>query len=156
MIICILICCATVLADFATKAAAMAYLKPVGQISLIDGVLNLTYLENRGAAFGMLQSHRWVFMLFSAAAIVLLLVYLWRSRKSELLMRVSLSLVVGGGIGNMIDRTRFGYVVDFIDVEAVWSYVFNVADCAVCVGCGLLVICLLRSELRHSRASKNS
>ena len=154
MVICILICAATVVLDFATKAAVTAYLKPVGKLPIIDGVFNLTYLENRGAAFGMLSEHRWIFMVLSAAAIVALLAYLWYARKRDLMMRISLSLIAGGGIGNMIDRTRFGYVIDFIDVEAVWGYVFNIADCAVCIGCGLLVIWMIASELRAKKESK--
>lgn len=135
MVICILICAATVVLDFATKAAVTAYLKPVGKLPIIDGVFNLTYLENRGAAFGMLSEHRWIFMVLSAAAIVALLAYLWYARKRDLMMRISLSLIAGGGIGNMIDRICRGYVVDMFDLVFMDYPIFNLADCFVVIGC---------------------
>lgn len=154
MLICILICLATAALDFVTKAAAIAYIKPIEKLPLIDGVFNLTYVENRGAAFGILSEHRWVFMVLSVAAIACIFIYLHFEKTKSAVLRVSLALIAGGGVGNMIDRTRYGYVVDFIDVEAVWSYVFNVADCAVCVGCGMLILWLIITEVRDTRRAK--
>ena len=102
----------------------------------------------------MLSGHRWVFMVFSVLAIAGLLVYLWKAKPESRLLRLSLALIAGGGIGNMIDRTFYGYVVDFIDVTFVWDYVFNIADCAVCIGCGLMVLWFILSEIKDNKGKK--
>jgi signal peptidase II len=134
---------------------------------LIPKVLRFTYVQNEGAAFGMLSEHRWVFMVISTVAIVAIFIYLWKFRPESKLACVALSLIVSGGIGNMIDRIlRSGvdakgnvyyYVVDFIDFYAfpnVWKWVFNVADAFVCIGCGLMFLWCLRSIIEESRAEK--
>lgn len=145
-----------------TKLLAVRHLKPIGSFPLWRGVFHLTYVENRGAAFGMLADHPWVFMVFSTVAILLLCVYLFigksfLSEKDEngeypalgFLSGISLALVVTGGIGNMIDRigTRVlydrGFVVDFLDFTLIDFAVFNVADCFVTVGAVLLAFSLI-------------
>lgn len=151
MLFCILIMIAVVAADQLSKLAVLWYLEPIGQVKLIDGVFHLTYVENRGAAFGMLSSHRWVFMVLSAAAIIGLVIYLWKCRPKSRLLRLSLALIAGGGIGNMIDRTFYGFVVDFIDVTFIWDYVFNVADSAVCIGCGVMILWFILSEINEKK-----
>lgn len=151
MLFCLLIMAAVVAADLVSKLLVLEYLAPVGQIKLIDGIFHLTYVENRGAAFGMLSDARWVFMVFSVIAIVALVLYLWRCRPKDRLLRLSLALVAGGGIGNMIDRTFYGFVVDFIDVTFVWDYVFNIADSAVCIGCALMILWFILSEIKEKK-----
>lgn len=123
-----------------------------GQIVLIPGVLNFTYVENRGMAFGLLSEHRWVFLVLSTIGIVLMALYLWYYAKTTL-ARVGLSMVVAGGIGNMIDRLALGFVVDFIDFCAFdfWAWVFNVADAAVCVGAAIFVLDLVLELVREAR-----
>ena len=124
-----------------------------GQIVLIPGVLNFTYVENRGMAFGLLSEHRWVFLVLSSIGIVLMALYLWYYAKTTL-SRVGLSMVVAGGIGNMIDRLALGFVVDFIDFCAFdfWAWVFNVADAAVCVGAAIFVLDLVLELVREARS----
>ena len=151
MLFCIIVMAAVVAADQLSKLIVIEYLAPVEQVKLIDGVLHLTYVENRGAAFGMLSDHRWVFMVLSVAAIAALVIYLWKSRPRDRLLTLSLAMIAGGGIGNMIDRMVYGYVVDFIDVTAVWDYVFNVADSAVCVGCGLIILWFILCEIKERK-----
>ena len=142
--------------DQVSKALAVKFLSVRATLPLWEGVLHLTYVENRGAAFGMLKNHRWVFLVFSTLAILLLAAYLFRgvsylSEKNEAgvyppiapLGGVALSLVVSGGIGNMIDRLALGYVVDFIDVRLINFAVFNIADSFVTVGAVLLALHLL-------------
>ncbi|MBQ8836149.1 MAG: signal peptidase II [Clostridia bacterium] len=109
---------------------------------VIDGVLNFTYITNDGMAFGWLDNNRWVFMLLSTVGIIAMLVYLFYLKGEGKLFCFSLALVVGGGIGNMFDRIALGYVVDFIDVRlfGFWKWVFNFADCAVCIGAALLIL----------------
>jgi len=140
-----------VAADQISKLLVLEYLAPIGQVKLIDGVFHLTYVENRGAAFGMLANSRWVFMVFSVIAIGGLLIFLWKYKPKDKLLTVPLAMIAGGGIGNMIDRTVYGFVVDFIDVTLVWDYVFNIADSAVCIGCGLMILWFILSEIKERK-----
>ncbi len=133
-----------ILLDQLTKYLAVRYLEPIPTHPLWRGVLHLTYVENRGAAFGMLADSRWVFMVISTAAILGLLVWFCFFTKSyRYLTTVSIALIVSGGIGNMIDRVALGYVVDFIDFRLINFAVFNVADSLVCIGAGLLILAVL-------------
>ena len=136
--------CGTVGADQLTKALAVRYLKPIAALPLWEGVFHLTYVQNPGAAFGMLQNHRWVFLIFSTVGIAAIGVYLWKMRDTDWLTASALLLVMGGGIGNMIDRLALGYVVDFFDFTLINFAVFNVADIFVCVGCGLMFLWLFK------------
>ena len=145
---------ATVILDQISKILVLAYLYE-GQVTLIEGVLRFTYVENRGMAFGLLADHRWVFLICSVIGIALMAFYLFRY-VTRTPSRVGLALVIGGGIGNMIDRVRLGFVVDFIDFCAFdfWVWVFYVADAAVCVGAALFVLDLLIElieDLRHKK-----
>ena len=127
-----------------------------GHVVLIPGVLDFTYVENRGMAFGLLSDHRWVFMVLSVLGIALVGFYLYRFVSSTL-GRVSLALIIGGGIGNMIDRISLGFVVDFIDfcLFDFWVWVFNVADAAVCVGAALFALDLILEMVKEYKKSRN-
>lgn len=143
--------------DQLTKWLAIVYLQGEASFPLWKNVLHFTYVENTGMAFGMLKEHRWVFMLFSTIAIVGLLVYLFRFRPESRWMQVSMAMIIGGGIGNMIDRTILGYVIDFIDFTLINFAVFNVADSFVCVGAGIMIVCLvidLIKEIKLENAQK--
>ena len=144
--------------DQISKFLVIIYLKNVGSVSVIPGVLRFTYVENDGAAFGMLDDHRWVFMVLSTVAIVGLLIYLWKKPPESMLCKISLAFLVGGGIGNMIDRCLYGYVVDFIDFCAfpkIWYFVFNIADSFVCIGAAILMAYLVIETVRETKAEKN-
>ena len=94
---------------------------PLGEsYEWIRKVVHFTYVRNEGAAFGILSNHRWVFLVFSAVAIVGLGVYLFRFCKQNWAVKISLAFLIGGGVGNMIDRIAFGYVVDFIELPFLW------------------------------------
>lgn len=150
---------AGVVLDQFSKWLCSTYLKPVGSITIIPGFLDFTYIENRGAAFGSFSDHRWVFMIFSTVAIVAVTVYLLRFSENSRLLRWSLALIISGGVGNMFDRVGLGYVVDFIDFHAIWQYIFNIADCFVCIGAGLMVLyCILtmREEIKQEKAAKEA
>ena len=144
--------------DQVTKWLSIALLKGEASFELIPDVLRFTYVENRGAAFGMLDEHRWVFLVLSTATLIVLIGLMWKLRKNSPVMCLALSLLVGGGIGNMIDRLALGYVVDFVDFCAfpnLWKWVFNLADSAVCVGAVLLLLCVLSGMIKeywHERA----
>ena len=111
-----------------------------GEVVVIPYVLNFCYVENRGAAFGILKDHRWVFMTVSIILIVLLIVMLKNTNITHKLFLTSVAMILGGGIGNMIDRIFVGYVVDFLKVTFIDFPVFNIADSAVVVGTALLAL----------------
>ncbi len=139
-----------VLADFFTKRLAVTYLKGEAPIPLIRGIPRFSYVENPGAAWGMFANHRWVFMVFSVLAIAVIAFYLIR-RDPPVLLCLSLSMILSGGIGNMIDRTFRGVVVDFIEFYLFEFPVFNVADCLVVIGAGLLIVWLIVDTVREKK-----
>ena len=109
-----------------------------------DGVFHLRCISNDGAAFGMLDEHRWVFMSVSTVVIIGMLAFMViRRREIPTSLGIALSLVVSGGVGNMIDRVALGYVVDFIYFVPIDFPCFNVADSFVCVGAALMFVCVL-------------
>ena len=140
--------------DQLTKSLTVLHLKPIPTQPIIEDVIHLTYVENKGAAFGMLANNRWVFMIVSSVAIVALLVYLIWKKPQNKWECVSLAFIIGGGIGNMIDRIALGYVVDMIDFRLINFAVFNVADSFVCVGAGILMIWLICSMVEEFKADK--
>ena len=109
----------------------------------ILGIFSITHIENNGGAWGMLGGQMWLFCLVMAAFLVILVIAIhkkWLTNKFEMLC---LAAVAGGGIGNMIDRLRFGKVTDMIRLDFVEFPVFNVADCFITVGCVLLLVYVL-------------
>lgn len=128
--------------DQYTKYLAALYLKNNPAIVLIDGVLELQYLENRGSAFGMLQNQKFfiLFVGFVFLAVILFFMFKLPARKKYNIVHILLSVVIAGGIGNMIDRFRFDYVVDFISFILINYPVFNVADCYIVVAMIVLFI----------------
>lgn len=131
---------AAVALDQWTKYLAVTHLQPIDTMPLIEDIFHLTYLENRGAAFGMLSNHRWVFMILSTVSILLILVWLFKEKPKSWWIRSSAAMIIGGGIGNMIDRFRFGYVVDMIQTDFMDFPVFNIADCFITCSCILLLV----------------
>ena len=152
------------LLDQISKRLIVSNMEEHDSVTLIKGVLNITYITNKGSAFGMLANNRWVFMVLSVLGIGAMIAYAVRSaNKSRVLTMVSLGMVIGGGIGNMIDRIfngsvlGDGTVIDFIDVCLIpdlWMWIFNVADAFVCVGCALLVICIILDEVKSAKEKK--
>ena len=137
-----LIVTGVVVLDCVTKYLTVEYLKPIGDLPLIEGWLHLTYVENTGAAFGMLQNQRWLFLIVSSIGILALIaLLLFKGKEISVPGTVALCMVIGGGIGNQIDRIVQGYVVDMIYVKIIDFAVFNVADSFVCIGVGILLIC---------------
>ncbi len=134
-----------ILLDQISKLLVLEKLAPIGSYNLIDGVFRFTYVENRGAAFGLLSDSRWIFLTASLLIIVFLGFAIYKFGGKSRVVDICMGLILGGGIGNMIDRVRLGFVVDFIDFYAFdfWKYVFNIADCGVVVGCILFIAVLI-------------
>ena len=159
MLIWLAVIIVTVFLDQLTKYLTVLHLKPIDTLPIIEDVLHLTYVENTGAAFGMMKDARWVFMVTSTAAIIGILGYMIhrvyiKKEKMPWMEALSLSLIVGGGIGNMIDRTMLGYVVDMIDCRFINFAVFNVADSFVCIGAGVMILHLLIMTAQEYKATK--
>lgn len=151
-----LIAVLAVVLDQVTKYIALTHLKPVGSVPVIGGVFHFTFTTNPGAAFSLFaaEDQRWIFMLVSSVAIVLMTAYLLIDKSSTPLFRAAIGMVLGGGIGNMIDRIVAGEVVDFLDFCLINFPIFNVADCFVCIGTGLLLLAFIldwRRELLEAR-----
>ena len=123
---------------------------------LIEGVFHFTYVRNTGAAFSMFDKpeERWIFMSISTVAIIALAIYLWYNRKGSKLLCVALSFIIGGGIGNMVDRCILKYVIDMLDFRLINFAIFNVADSFVCVGVGLFALAVILEEIENSRKEK--
>lgn len=112
--------------------------------NIIDGVLFLTYVQNRGAAFGIMQGQSWFFLLCAMLVIIGMIIF-YIKYPVERFISLSMALIVGGAIGNLIDRWRYGFVVDFFDLG--WWPVFNIADIGiVCGSICLLVFLFLKEE----------
>ena len=125
-------------------------LREVGRVVVLPPVFNLTYVENSGVSFGLFGggSARWLLSAFSV--VVALVLVWWATRSDRRLLTAAIGLVIGGAVGNVIDRIRFGYVVDFLDFSGtgVFPWVFNIADSAITVGVVLLILDSILSERR--------
>lgn len=136
-----------VLIDQVTKSVITENIAICERVDVWGNVLKITHIRNTGAVFGIMKGAGTYFTFFSIVAAVVLIVALFIARRSSLLVRVSLGLVLGGAVGNLIDRLRFGAVVDFMDVgisDAMRWPCFNAADLAITVGVILLVVNSLR------------
>ena len=118
---------------------------------VIDGFFRITLVKNAGAAFGMFQGGRWVFIAASIIAVVVILYIGLRLPKEQRGRQLLLGMILGGAIGNLIDRVYAGAVIDFLDfgIGTLRWPVFNVADMGVSIGATLLLIVLLREPRRH-------
>jgi signal peptidase II len=149
---------ATVLTDFFTKLAVMNNMELYQSIPIIKDVLHLTYILNPGAAFGSFSDQRWVFMILSTLLIAFLIALILIWDEGDALFYTAASMVLGGGIGNMIDRIAYGEVVDFIDFCAfpnLWQWIFNGADSFVCVGAGLLMLWYILAEIKSAKKKRS-
>lgn len=139
--------------DQVTKAAATAWLAPREALTIIPGFLDLAYVRNTGAVFGLFRSlaDPWrslILTLVPLLALVLVLAMALRTPSTRLRVQGALGLILGGALGNLLDRLRLGSVVDFIGVYVGryhWPN-FNAADSAICVGVGLLVLDMWHSS----------
>ena len=136
---------AGVILDQWSKYMAVLHLQGTDGVDLIPGVFRLTYLVNRGAAFGVLQGQQWFFYIITAVILVAVLLVYRRmpAGRKFLPLRVCAVLIVSGALGNLIDRVGQGYVVDFFYFELIDFPVFNVADIFVTVSAVLLAVLLL-------------
>lgn len=132
--------------DQLTKLAVVNNMELFETIPVIDGFLNLTYTLNEGAAFSILQNQRILFIILACVISVVIVCMIYKMNKSQKLIKFSFALILGGAIGNLIDRIDTGAVVDFLDVQFMDFAIFNVADSAVVVGSILMMIYVIFSK----------
>jgi len=120
-------------------------------------ILNITYITNPGASFGILKDHRWVFMILSTVALVLMAAAIayFAMKKTHKLFQVAIALMFGGGLANMIDRFFRGEVIDFLEFAFVKFAIFNVADSFICIGSVLFCICVFSGRYSLFGTTKN-
>jgi signal peptidase II len=151
---------AVFLLDQASKAWAIRKLSFGGDIEVIPDFFNFAYATNKGVAFSMFDGHgdagRWALSGLAFLAATLVLYFFWRTPRSDDRILGALALLLAGILGNVVDRIRLGYVIDFIDFQfGNWHYpTFNIADIAICTGAGLLVLDMFLSKKDKDEKSK--
>lgn len=141
-------------ADQLIKYFVVTYLKPIGEKLIIPGVLRFTYVENDGAMMGLFGGKAQVMMWITVVIIAVLLVLLMFKKIKFGFNYCCLVAIIAGGIGNLIDRFRLGFVVDYIDVLFVKFYVFNFADCLITVGAFLIIGYQIYEIIRETKGKK--
>lgn len=125
-----------------------------GDITFINNVLYLKYAENTGVAFSMFSDNRWILVGITAVMLVAVLAFFLSGKVTDKLMLFSLSLLLSGGVGNLIDRISLGYVIDYIDVRVINFAIFNLADICICVGAFLLCVAVYFSDKEEKEEKK--
>lgn len=149
--------------DQLVKYWAATSLRETGSMDFIHiggtKIIDLTYLENRGAIFGSMAGQKWFLIGFTSLVIIAAVVAFIRTRKRSKLLSFSLALLIAGGIGNIIDRIRLGYVIDMIEIKLFRFAIFNVADICVTVAVFLIVVYMIfidgKKEAAAGKADKN-
>lgn len=144
-------------ADQVTKLMADRIMMEGQNYEIIDGFFYFTYVHNKGMAWSLLEGRRWLFLLTTPLVLCGLIYFFTVTKKHEILTRFGIVLVVGGALGNFIDRAIFGYVRDFIHFY-IFNYdfpVFNIADIAVCLGIGLIILEIIIQEYQIWKLSKS-
>ena len=144
-----------ILADILSKLAAVRFLQPIETYPIIKNVFHLTYCRNTGAAFSIFSGSTKLLAFVSALMIVLILVYIMYKKPQGRLLLLSFSMIIAGGIGNVIDRILRGYVVDFFDFRLINFAIFNVADIFVCVGVALLAVYIFKNDFKNESREEN-
>ena len=130
--------------DQITKFLTVAHIGLYQHVEMLPGVLGLTYVQNTGAAFSSFEGMQWLFaVIFLIFTGLILWEYFKKPQPFTRLERWCIAAIYGGGLGNMIDRLRYGYVVDMIKTEFMEFPVFNVADCFITCGCSMLLVHLV-------------
>lgn len=138
--------------DQLTKYIVTANMELGQTIGFIDGLLDFTYIHNDGGAWGMLGGNRWLLLALTAVMMIVILVLLIKNGKKSKLFFWAGILIISGGLGNMIDRIfRGGEVIDFLHATFINFPIFNVADCAVVIGAGLLILYFVIDMIKDFR-----
>ena len=126
-----------------------------GDIAVIDKVLYFRYTENTGVAFSMFSDNRWVLVGITSVMLIVALAFFLSGKIKDKLELFALSLIIAGGVGNLLDRLSLGYVIDFIDVRIINFAIFNVADMCITIGAILVCIAAFAAEKREKREQES-
>ena len=140
--------------DQIIKLLVIKYLEPIGSLPLIDGFIQLNYAENTGAAFGSFSGYTWILSVFTLVVIVAGLVYILRGKVKFGVEYVCISLILAGGLGNLIDRISRGFVVDYIEPLFIDFAIFNFADILVTCSAVVLIIWLIYGICKDAKKEK--
>jgi len=163
-VILILLTLCIIVLDQLTKSMILGKFKLGESISVIFNYFNITYVQNRGAAFGLLAQanpeFRVPFFIIVPVVALITIAYIFRKLpEDDKKLSIALSLVIAGAVGNLIDRLTLGFVVDFLDFHWNWAYhfpAFNVADSAICVGVGIIMLDLLTQNQGRTQADASN
>ena len=140
----ILFCAGAVVLDQWTKYLVVAQIPLYSQVDVLPGLFHLTYVQNTGAAFSLFEGMQWLFaLIFLVFTVLIIWDFVKKTMPFSDFERWCIVAIYAGGLGNMIDRIRLGYVVDMIEVEFIKFPVFNVADCFITCGCVVLIASLV-------------
>jgi len=131
------------LLDQAAKLFAAGLLQSVDTIPLISNVFHLTYVENTGGGFGVFAEHTWMLTALTLVVIVVAVGYVVFKKPQNAILLTAITFIIGGAVGNVIDRIRLGYVIDFFDFTLINFPVFNVADCFITIGTVILSVYII-------------
>ena len=154
-VIALIIAAFVALIDQIIKCSIVNNIKPHGTVSIISGVLNITYVENRGVAFGMFTDMRWIFVALTALMIFAIIFYMFKKRPDGKFFYIVAGLIIGGGLGNLYDRIVNGYVIDYISL-LFFPPVCNFADYCITVGVILLIFYVLFKPSRKNKKVKKN
>ena len=157
MIIPIILAAILLAVDQITKYAALTQLKPVGNVTFIEGFMDFTFVENRGAAFGILHGKTWLLLILAAVICVAIIWSMTKmpNTKEYKYLKWALMLILAGAVGNVIDRLARGYVVDFFEFTFITWQVFNMADIYVVLGTIAMAIIVL-FFIKDDKEEKNA
>ena len=141
--------------DQLIKYFVIEYLKPIGVFELLEGFIRLRYVENTGAVFGSFASHTAVLTVVSIILLIVTVYFLLSQKNKSKLVSFTLLLMIAGGIGNIIDRIRLHFVVDYIEPTFIDFAVFNFADCLITVGAFVLMIYLIIDIVKEEKQKKS-
>lgn len=150
----ILFCLFMIFIDQATKLLVVEFLKPIEYVDVINNILRFRYVENTGAVFGSFATQTFLLTIFSIILLFVTIFYLVKNKDKSKFVNICLLLMISGGIGNIIDRIRLNYVVDFIEPLFVNFAVFNFADCLITVGAFALIIYLIIDLIKDTKKEK--
>ncbi|MGN0570988.1 MAG: signal peptidase II [Candidatus Fimenecus sp.] len=142
--------------DQGIKYLAVVHLEPIGSFPLLNGILQLSYVENTGAAFGSFSKYTTLLSVFTGLVLLGGFVYLLMGKCKPVPVYISAILILAGGAGNLIDRVFRGFVVDYIEPLFIEFAVFNFADILVCVGAAILIIYLLYDMFHDAKKTKQA
>jgi len=132
--------------DRLTKYLVTSRLTMGESLPIIKDFFHLTLIENPGAAFGMFANRTWFFILVTLAILAVVLYLVYSTARQDIWLLLSLGLLSGGAVGNLVDRIQSGLVIDFLDFRGIWSYIFNVADMGVVVRVAILAWRIIRDN----------